>query len=370
MNIEPGSADFAAAYASGRAQVVWTRVIDDLETPVSAYLKIAAGRPYGFLFESVEGGAWRGRYSIVAMNPDLVWRCRGDLAEIAEGDRVATGDIFTPQSGGALDSLRDLVAQGRGWICRTGLPPMSAGLFGALGYDMIRLSRTPAQQQSRPVRPARRDHDPAIDHRDFRLDSAGDHHRHHGQAVRASFGGPRPMTTACRRLRKVVDDLAKSRWRGSANASSRRPRRTRSSRLIDRDAYGLLVERAKEYIRAGDIFQVVPSHRFAAPFALNPFALYRSLRRTNPSPFLVLSELPRLPAGRLLAQKSWCACGTARSPSARSQERGGAGATPAEDHRPGGRVAGRSQGARRTPDAAGPWAQRRRPGRDPAPGGP
>ena len=138
MKIEPGSADFAAAYAMKRAQVVWTRVIDDLETPVSAYLKIAAGRPYAFLFESVEGGAWRGRYSIVAMNPDLVWRCRGDVAEIAEGDMVETA-TFTPQAGGALESLRDLVARTR-LDLPAGLPPMSAGLFGALGYDMIRLT--------------------------------------------------------------------------------------------------------------------------------------------------------------------------------------------------------------------------------------
>lgn len=70
MSLEPTLDAFAAAYESGRPQVVWTRLIDDLETPVSAYLKIGHGRPYAFLFESVEGGAWRGRYSIVAMKPD------------------------------------------------------------------------------------------------------------------------------------------------------------------------------------------------------------------------------------------------------------------------------------------------------------
>ena len=76
MTIEPAFADFEQKYAQGAPQVVWTRLIDDLETPVSAYLKIAHGRPYAFLFESVEGGAFRGRYSIIAMKPDLVWRCR------------------------------------------------------------------------------------------------------------------------------------------------------------------------------------------------------------------------------------------------------------------------------------------------------
>src|SRR6201989_535250 len=113
MTLEPDYAGFEQDYAAGRPQVVWCRLIDDLETPVSAYLKIGHGRPYAFLFESVEGGAWRGRYSIVAMKPDLGWRCRGDQAEIAEGDDIAAGR-FTPQAGGALDSLRDLVAPSRG----------------------------------------------------------------------------------------------------------------------------------------------------------------------------------------------------------------------------------------------------------------
>ena len=95
MTIEPAYDDFERAYANGQAQVVWTRLVDDLETPVSAYLKIAHGRPYAFLFESVEGGAWRGRYSIVAMKTDLVWRCRRDKAEVARGDAIARGE-FTP----------------------------------------------------------------------------------------------------------------------------------------------------------------------------------------------------------------------------------------------------------------------------------
>src|ERR1700753_1596698 len=124
MSIEPEYAAFEQAYQAGRPQLVWTRLIDDLETPVSAYLKIGHGRPYAFLFESVEGGAWRGRYSIITLNPDLVWRARGDQAEIAQGDDIAA-ERFTPQAGGALDSLRDLVAASR-LTLPPGLPPMAA----------------------------------------------------------------------------------------------------------------------------------------------------------------------------------------------------------------------------------------------------
>src|ERR1700753_2575112 len=112
MIVEPAYPAFEQTSRQGNPQLVWTRLIDDLETPVSAYLKIGHGRPYAFLFESVEGGAWRGRYSIVAMKPDLVWRCRGDKAEISEGADLAQG-LYRPRGGGALDSLRDLVARSR-----------------------------------------------------------------------------------------------------------------------------------------------------------------------------------------------------------------------------------------------------------------
>ncbi len=138
MSVEPSFDNFRTAYDAGRTQLVWRRLIDDLETPVSAYLKIARDKPYAFLFESVEGGAWRGRYSIVAMNPDLVWRCRGDKAEAAEGENIAA-DRFTPIVGGALDSLRDLLARSRLEI-PAGLPPMAGGVFGVFGYDMVRLA--------------------------------------------------------------------------------------------------------------------------------------------------------------------------------------------------------------------------------------
>ncbi|MCA3716691.1 MAG: anthranilate synthase component I, partial [Brevundimonas sp.] len=126
-----------AALNEGRPALFHRRIIDDLETPVSAYLKVGNGRPYAFLFESVEGGAWRGRYSVIALKPDLVWRCRGDVAEIAEDEDIAAGR-FTPQPGGALDSLRDLVAASR-LDLPPALPPMTAGVFGAVGYDMVRL---------------------------------------------------------------------------------------------------------------------------------------------------------------------------------------------------------------------------------------
>src|ERR1700744_1904777 len=109
--IEPAFDAFAAAYGQGRAQVLYTRLVADLETPVSAFLKLGEGRDNAFLLESVQGGETRGRYSIITRQPELIWRCREGKAEI---NRAAlTGDVFTPLSEKPLDSLRTLVAETR-----------------------------------------------------------------------------------------------------------------------------------------------------------------------------------------------------------------------------------------------------------------
>src|SRR5262249_23163924 len=127
--MHPSFDDFAAIYRAKRSQVVWTRLVSDLETPVSAMLKLAEGRPYSFLFESVEGGAVRGRYSRIGLRPDLIWRCRGDKAEINRRALTGNGDGFEPHGEGALDSLRAIIAESRIEIPK-GLPPMASGLYG------------------------------------------------------------------------------------------------------------------------------------------------------------------------------------------------------------------------------------------------
>jgi anthranilate synthase component 1 len=285
MSLEPGLDAFGAAYEAGRPQVVWTRLIDDLETPVSAYLKIGHGRPYAFLFESVEGGAWRGRYSIVAMKPDLVWRCRGDQAEIAEGDDIAAGR-FTPQAGGALDSLRDLIAQSRIEM-PAGLPPPSAGVFGALGYDMVRLAERlpnvntdslglPDGIMTRPSIVAVFD---AIAQEIILVTTA---------RPKAGVSAHDAYAAARARIETVMADLRRPLAHDAPRVDQGPMAFTTP---VSRADYADIVEKAKDYIRAGDIFQVVPSHRFRAPFPLPPFALYRSLRRTNPSPFLYFLDL-------------------------------------------------------------------------------
>ncbi|MBV8778980.1 MAG: anthranilate synthase component I, partial [Alphaproteobacteria bacterium] len=147
MQIEPAGELFAARYAAGEPQVVWTTLVADLETPVSAFLKVA-NRPLSFLLESVEGGATRGRYSIIGLEPDVIWRANGKRAEIGRG-RVAV-DGFAPCPHSPLEALRALLAESRIDLPHD-LPPMAAGLFGYLGYDMVRLMEELPTEKPDPI---------------------------------------------------------------------------------------------------------------------------------------------------------------------------------------------------------------------------
>ncbi len=271
--VYPDFEGFQAAYASGQPQVLHVRLVDDLETPVSAYLKIGHGRPYAFLFESVEGGAWRGRYSIVAMKPDLVWRCRGDVAEISEGADLEAG-VFNIQGGGALDSLRELI--GRSAIkLPAEVPPMAAGVFGAIGYDMVRLVEPLPDVNPDPlglpdsvmIRPSI----VAV------FDSIGQEIvlvtpvRPAGQSAQEAYAA------ACARLEDTIADLRRPLPAPPVRRHTPQPPMTSP---VTRADYGRIVEAAKQYIRAGDIFQVVPSHRFQRALLPRPVCLLSSAEET------------------------------------------------------------------------------------------
>src|SRR5947208_10938390 len=149
MQIEPAAAAFAKRYARGEAQVAWCTLVADLETPVSAFLKIAGGRPMSFLLESVEGGAVRGRYSIIGLAPDLIWRTVGTRAEIDRSARDGR-ERFIPCNEPPLAALRALIAESRIELPDT-LPPMAAGIFGYLGYDMVRLMEELPEANPDPI---------------------------------------------------------------------------------------------------------------------------------------------------------------------------------------------------------------------------
>jgi anthranilate synthase component 1 len=149
MQIEPQETAFAKRFARGETQVVWTTLVSDLETPVSAFLKVADDRPMSFLLESVEGGAVRGRYSIIGLEPDVIWRTVRGRAEINRAVRRSP-EVFVPCNEAPLAALRAFLAESRIELPDV-LPPMSAGIFGYLGYDMVRQMEELPQPNSDPI---------------------------------------------------------------------------------------------------------------------------------------------------------------------------------------------------------------------------
>ena len=271
---------FEAGWAEGRAQVVVRRLVDDLETPVSAFLKVGHGRTHAFLLESVEGGAVNGRYSIITREPDVVWRCRDGQAERARGPDVAAG-AFKAEAGDPLASLRRLIAASRLDLPED-LPPMAAGLFGVFGYDMVRLLEPLGEANPDPLdlpdavltRPALVAIFDSVKHEIVLVSAA---YPDSGASARDAFAA------AVTRLDGFEADLRRPLPALPAPVETSAPP---FASPVDEAGFGAMVARAKDYIAAGDIFQVVLSHRFAAPWDGDPFAFYRSLRRRNPSPYL------------------------------------------------------------------------------------
>jgi anthranilate synthase component I len=287
MHIEPSAEAFAARYAAGEPQVVWTTLVADLETPVSAYLKIAGARPEGsspmsFLLESVEGGAVRGRYSIVGLEPDLIFRVSGRQAEI---NRTVQTDpaAFVPVADAPLAALRKLIADSRVAL-PSDLPPMAAGVFGYLGYDMVRLMEDLSPPGPDPlgipdavlVRPTLI---VAFDAVKDTITIVTPVRPHAGVAAKTA------LARAVERLSAVVDALDRPVDKSATDADAG-PLEVKPRSNTAPEEFKRMVMRAKDYIAAGDIFQVVLSQRFEAPFKLPPFSLYRALRRVNPSPYL------------------------------------------------------------------------------------
>ncbi|MFN4153070.1 MAG: anthranilate synthase component I [Paracoccaceae bacterium] len=281
MILSPGFEEFERNWAAGQNQLVWARLAADLDTPVSLMLKLGDARPETFMLESVTGGEVRGRYSIVGMKPDLIWRCNGTGSEINREARYDAA-AFRAQEGHPLDTLRALIAE-----CAIqmpdGLPAVSAGLFGYLGYDMIRLVENlpdvnpdplglPDAVLMRPTVIA------VLDGVKGEVTLVSPAWVASGLSARAAYA------QAAERVMDALRDLdrAPPAQRDLGEAS---PVGEPVSNFTH-EGYKQAVEKAKDYIRAGDIFQVVPSQRWAQRFELPPFALYRSLRRTNPSPFL------------------------------------------------------------------------------------
>ncbi|ADM10684.1 anthranilate synthase component I [Parvularcula bermudensis HTCC2503] len=279
----PAFEAFARIYERGEAQLVWRRVVGDLDTPVSAYLKLAGHRKNAFLLESVEGGDTLGRYSTIGLKPDLIWRAHGDKPEINRTPHIDP-NAFHPDEGGTIASLTRVLDDSRIAIdpdIQAQLPPMAAGMFGYFGYDFVRLAEHLPHRPPSPytvpdglfVRPTIL----AIFDNVTRDVTVITQVRADPQiSAKAAYG------RAAERLADAIADLNRP-------VPAEVPGPTAPVEFeahIPPEAYREMVLKAKDYIAAGDVFQVVLAQRFSTPYDGDPFSVYRTLRRINPSPFL------------------------------------------------------------------------------------
>jgi len=282
-DIQPAYPDFAAGFERGENRIVYARLSADLDTPVSLMLKLSGGAQRdAFILESVTGGEVRGRYSMIGVKPDLVWECRGATSRI---NRTARYDreSFEEIDGSPLEALRAIIAESRIDLPRD-LPAAAAGLFGYLGYDMIRLVERlphvnpdplglPDAVMLRPSVIA------VLDGVKGEVTLVAPAWAGSGLSAKAAYA------QAAERVTDALADLERPAPPTPRVLGEAAPDPEPVSNFT-REDYLAAVEKARDYIRAGDIFQVVPSQRWRQDFPLPPFSLYRSLRRTNPSPFM------------------------------------------------------------------------------------
>jgi anthranilate synthase component I len=274
---------FSAAYAKGEPQLVVERMVADLETAVSAALKLARLGGHHFLLESVEGGAVRGRYSMIGLRPDLIWRSKDGKSEINR-NALLDQKSFEALSGQPLQTLRDLITESA-IPSKPDMPPMAAGLFGYLGYDMVReMERLASAKPDKIGTPDSIFIRPTVM---VVFDAVKD------EMVLVTPVRPKTGVTAAvalekarERLDEVINCLETPLDTIPSAATPEHVSVLHGQSNTSEAEFIGMVEKAKDYIRAGDIFQVVLAQRFSSKFALGGFALYRALRRVNPSPYL------------------------------------------------------------------------------------
>ena len=279
----PDLKTFTSHFEDGKSQLVWSWIVADTETPISAYLKLCADEAYSFLFESVEGGTSLGRYTILGFNPDLIWEYKDRQVSINSKSEAAT----------ALSSLKKTVAACKLDVIAEDLPPMaSSGLFGYLGYDLIReVEKIPDENTDTLQIPDSVFTRP-------RLLVIFDNVKHKICITSPVYLHGSNTDKSARQIYDEHMSLIDSVTLKLQNSIRSKTQNLDLQSSIDftpnmsKDNFFSMVKKAKDYILSGDIFQVVLSQRFSAPFKLPAFDFYRSLRRINPSPFLFFVNFP------------------------------------------------------------------------------
>lgn len=278
--LTPTLTDFMASCQAGALCPVWADEMADLETPVSAFYKLAALSDYAFLLESVTGGERIARYSYIGVGAKIVWRANGwDLWETIDGEARSV-DL------GALDPISYVSREvtGKTHLSAPGLPPFSGGAVGWIGYDAVRLfERLPK---------------PPPD--DLKVDDlclvvpnlviAFDHAKRQMRLIATIRSGDKTEYEAAEAT--IADALAKLKAPIQTSSDKAGEGASAIASNTSPEDFMAAVRRAKEYIYAGDAIQVVLSQRFETEADAPPFDIYRALRSLNPSPYMFYFKTP------------------------------------------------------------------------------
>jgi anthranilate synthase component 1 len=283
--IQPSFAEFKRLAKQGNLVPVYDVFSADLLTPVSAYLRIAQGARYSFLLESVEGGEKIARYTFAGAHPEEVFRYANGACVLETRDRVIW------EENDPVSFLRARIERFRP-VRLPGLPPLIAGAIGYFSYDMVRLIEKLPKQL--------RDEIGLFDAvlMFYHGLIAFDHVQHRLWILRNVF--TEEKGTLRQKYDTAVKEIQKTRKQLDQPVTAEQPaakKRTKKSTVphvtsnFQKPTYLAAIRKAKEYIRAGDIFQVVVSQRFSAKTKAEPFQIYRELRALNPSPYLFFLQL-------------------------------------------------------------------------------
>lgn len=288
MEIFPNFNNFKNIYDSNVAQAVWTTISGDLETPVSATIKLSTENKFISLLESVEGGETRARYSFISLSPDIIWRCNGKKSEINQNPKK-NPNLFSSIKGHPIETLRNLIQDSK-FEMPSDIPPMSSSMVGYLGYDTIRLIEDiPDSNPDTIGIPEGIFFRPTVT---IVFDSAVD------KIFIVNTVRPNKVNAqdTYKKCTETLDGILKTlntpiNLNHRDNDIKQKDSITPISN-VGKDGYYEMVKKAKEYILEGDAFQIVVSQRLKLPFTNPPFSLYRSLRQVNPSPFLFYLSFP------------------------------------------------------------------------------
>lgn len=276
----PTRSDFQTLAAQGNLIPVYREIMADMDTPVSAFRKLDDGR-FSYLLESIEGGEKWGRYSFLGSSPALIIRSRGNVVEIIENG-VTTAETVTDP----LASIRDLLARFSP-VEVEGLPRFFGGAVGYLGYDMVRYfeklpTEKPALIDAYDSYFLITDTIVIFDNMNQKIKVVSNAHLQEESTPEEAYDeATRKIDAIVQRLRTpLLPENRKATGSHIELASN-----------VTREQYEASVEKAKEYVRAGDIIQVVPSQRFSGKLSADPFDIYRVMRTLNPSPYMFFLRL-------------------------------------------------------------------------------